>query len=307
MVNEHEGRRWAPIVFPARGRPKVPGHLRDRVATIYRAQAQDGRRFDAARSGLLARLDLTDTALTVMTCDAQFSSLLENWVAGCDAHGIECRRATLIFATDAQAHVRAEAMGLVSYHDAESSILGDMNPSTAYGDVQWVDYMYHQNWVIKKCVELSVDVLFQDVDLVWRHDPVPWLRRQAARGADVQAMYDGPNFRFQPLYANTGFMYLAATARVRAFWADVYGRHDMVGYFRSQQEPLNVVLAAHAHRGLQVQILDEARFANGHLYCGGRSIPPDPWVVHHSWTGTFQDKLDRYRVNDHWFLPQTEA
>ncbi len=116
--------------------------------------------------------------------------------------------------------------------------------------------------------------------MVWRRDPVPALSEAAAAGADIQAMYHGPNGRFEPMYANSGFMYFQNSVSVRDFWEEVCSRHDMVGYFRSQQEPLNVLLAAHAQRSLHVVVLDEERFANGHLYCGGRTPPADPWVVH---------------------------
>jgi hypothetical protein len=134
-------------------------------------------------------------------------------------------------------------------------------------------------------------------------DPLPALSEAAAAGADIQAMYDGPNGRFEPMYANSGFMYFQNSVRVRDFWEEVYSRHDMVGYFRSQQEPLNVLLAAHAQRSLHVVVLDEERFANGHLYCGGRTPPADPWVVHHSWTANLEQKLKRYIDSELWFLP----
>jgi len=158
--------------------------------------------------------------------------------------------------------------------------------------------------VIEQALACHVDVLFQDVDVVWRHDPVPELQALAAQGADIQVMYDGPNSRFQPLYANSGFMYLRNTSRVRDFWAEVCANHEWVGYYRSQQEPLNVLLAAHAHRGLDVRVLDEDRFANGHLYCGGRTPPDDPWVIHVSWTPDLATKLERYEANNLWFLDE---
>lgn len=278
--------------------------MHERCERIYELQADDTGRFDVAAGDLVARLDGSVGSITAMTCDHRFVPLFENWVEGCDRAGLKVRDSTMVFPIDREAFDRIETLGFVAHFDDESELLGGMRESVSYGDLAWVDYMYHQNWVIERLLSLdgSADLLFQDVDVVWRRDPRPALREQAERGADIQAMYDGPNPRFQPIYANGGFVYFRNAEPVRAFWADVYDRHEMVGYYRSQQEPLNVMLAVYATRGLEVQVLDEERFANGHLYCGGRTPPPDPWVVHHSWTGTLADKLDRYVESELWYL-----
>ncbi len=311
VTNAPDDRKWAEIRFLSPVQPEVSEDLLKRVAGVYRQQARDGERFAAARTELAKRVDLSGGAVVGMAFDHRFSRLFENWVAACDRFAIECRSHTMIFATDAGARQVAQRLGFVVYHDEESELLAAMTESGSYGDQAWTAYMYHQNWVIRTLLEFGqdfgADVLFQDVDVVWRRNPLPTLAATAGTGVDVQAMYDGPNARFQPLYANSGFMYFRNTASVRDFWAEVYSRHDMVGYFRSQQEPLNVILAAYAHRGLDVLVLDEERFANGHLYCGNRTAPPDPWVVHHSWTANFEQKLVRYVESDLWFLPQESS
>jgi hypothetical protein len=295
-------KRFASIQFHSRHRAEISDAERVLSHRVYEEQTEDDHRWAIAMPGLLARLDLTAGAVVGMTCNDQFSVLLENWAASCSQSEIDCSSSTIVFATDIETHGRAEALGLVSYFDANSSFLQNVRRSGQYGDAAWTEYMFHQNWVIKNLLQAPVDVLFQDVDLVWRRDPRPHLIEQAREGADVQAMYDGPNTRFQPLYANSGFMYFRNSPQVRAFWAEVYARHEMVAYYRSQQEPLNILLAAHAHRGLDVRILEEERFANGHLYCGGRTAPTDPWVMHNSWTKDLAEKLRRYEENELWFL-----
>ncbi len=305
MTDGSTKREWAPLRFHSSRRLEIPERHREKSRRVYELQADDDIRFAAATAGLLKRLDLSRGVVTGMTCDHRFSLLLENWAASCTRFGIECRAATIVFPTDRDALERVESLGFVAYFDDDSQLLRDMTQSESFGDIAWTEYMYHQNWVIKKLLDLPADVLFQDVDLVWRHDPIPLLHRQARDGAHIQAMYDGPNDRFQPLYVNSGFMYLRNSSQVRAFWGEVYAHHEMIGYYRSQQEPLNVMLAAYAHRGLEVLVLDEERFANGHLYCGGRTAPSDPWVVHNSWTQGLSEKLKRYRANDLWFLNES--
>jgi hypothetical protein len=302
MTGSSAGREWAPIRFHSTDAVEIPDDVRLRCQHVEELQAHDRTRFVASVPAVLRRLDLSRGVLTVMTCDDRFSILFANWAAACDRHGIDVRATTLVFATDEAARDRIESLGFVAYFDHDSQLLREMTHSGVYGDQAWVGYMYHQNWVIAQVLALGVDVLFQDVDVVWRHDPVPTLQAQAAEGAGVQVMYDGPNERFQPLYANSGFMYFRDTQQVREFWAEVCAHNELVGYYRSQQEPLNVILAAHAHRGLDVRVLDEDRFANGHLYGHGRTPPEDPWVVHLSWTRDLATKLERFAAHHLWFF-----
>jgi len=156
--------------------------------------------------------------------------------------------------------------------------------------------------VIQRTLHLGLAVLFQDVDVVWRRDPTPALAQRAAAGVHLQAMYDGPNPRFRPLHANSGFLYFADAEPAREFWREVYRRADLVARYRSQQEPLNLLLAQHRGTSLDVAILDEQRFANGHRFCGPRTPPVDPWIVHHSWTATLDEKFERYAAHGHWYL-----
>lgn len=301
-------RPWAPVRFHVAGSAEISDAITAQCDEVYHLQAQDSARFASASTDLFERLDASVGSVIAMTCDHRFSTLFANWAASCDHHGIDVRSSTIVFPTDGQAFDRIEALGFVAYHDPDSALVRAMSPSGSYADPAWVQYMYHQNWVIEELlgIEAGIDVLFQDVDVVWRRDPRPVLSANAANGIDVQAMYDGPNPRFQPLYANAGFMYMRNSPAVHSFWDEVYANHPMIGYYRSQQEPLNVLLAAHAHRGLEVLVLDEDRFANGHLYSGSRTAPADPWVVHHSWTADLATKLERYVASDTWFLGEDE-
>ena len=299
-------RQWAPIRFPRRERLELSTRVVETARRVSELQLDDTTRFDRNRETLLRQLDASAGVLIVMTCDERFVPLFENWVASCDQSGVEIRQRTLLFPTDLASKEHAEDLGIVTYFDKESALLREMTGSHRYSDFEWTMYMHHQNWVIQQVLQFDVDILFQDVDVVWRHDPTPYLATHAAGGVHIQAMYDGPNPRFQPHYANSGFLYFRADPTTRQFWAEVYRHGEMVSYYQSQQEPFNVLLAAHAQRSVEVVVLDDDRFANGHRYCGNRSTPSDPWVVHHSWTVDLAEKLDRYEGNGHWFLG-TEA
>ena len=220
-------RKWADIRFHPMHAAEIPARIRESSRRLAELLVDDHARFAASAAAVLRRLDLSGGRLTAMTCDDRFSVLFANWAAACDRHGIEVRTTTLVFPTDEGARDRVESLGFVTYFDDESLFLREIQPSWKYGDQSWPGYMLHQNWVIAEVLGCGVDVLFQDVDLVWRHDPVPELQAQAARGADIQVMYDGPNSRFQPLYANSGFVYFRNTPKVRSFWAEVCSNHEL--------------------------------------------------------------------------------
>jgi len=300
VANRHNP--WATVHFPAGKSAEPSDGMLQEVAQIYAWQQLDSERFRSNQGALFGRLDPHRTLTIAMNCDSVFVELFENWVASCSHAKLDNRHRTVVFVTDRPAMERVEALGYVAYFDEQSAFLASMKPSGQYGDAPWSHYMFHQNWIIQELLQLPTDLLFQDVDLVWKADPVPILTAGADHGFDVQAMYDGPNPLFQPLYANSGFMYLRPRPFLRHFWDEVYARHDMVRYYRSQQVPLNVQLAAYAHRGLRVHVLDEDRFANGHLYCGPRTAPPNPMVVHNSWTHDLAEKMARYHEHDLWFL-----
>ena len=225
------------LVGPLDSRPEHR-RIADRVAAM---QAEHDRHFDATVDGLLTQLDVSDGHVIVMTFDTRFAPLFENWAASCDRADIAVRGRTLVFPTDAVACERAESLGFVASFDPSSPLLASMGRSAVYGDPRWTEYMHHQNWVIQRTLHLGLAVLFQDADVVWRRDPTPALAQRAAVGTHLQAMYDGPNPRFRPLHANSGFLYFADAEPVREFWTEVYRRADLVARYRSQQEPLTLL------------------------------------------------------------------
>lgn len=60
-------------------------------------------------------------------------------------------------------------------------------------------------WLIDvavNCKHGTMQVLFQDVDLVWTHDPVPYFR---SIDADISFMDDGARTpRYTPFFVNSG-------------------------------------------------------------------------------------------------------
>jgi hypothetical protein len=240
----------------------------------------------------------------LMTLNRGYSKLLLNWVKSCDEHGIEVRSWTLIIALDAATAGQFEDLGFAVYCDENS--YGPQGPEACaeYGDYAFTRMMFPKTAAVQDVLNLGYDVLFQDVDLVWKKDPMAFLSHPGRRGLDAQFMYDGPNRYYQPLHANSGFFYLRNTHASRTFWKLVYDNFDKVLHLSSQQRVVNIVLTSRYFRGLMLDILPEEDFANGHLFSvqNQRNLPKNPCVIHCSWTKSLEHKLEKYKLAGIWYL-----
>jgi hypothetical protein len=177
-----------------------------------------------------------------------------------------------------------------------------------YGDEAFTRCMFAKSAVVHDVLALGRDLLFQDVDIVWRSDPLQKLSERAEHaGLDFQFMYDGPNRRFQPMQLNSGFFFVRCTELSRYAWTLVFENHDKVMSYRSQQMVVNQVMSSLRERGLRVSRLPEREYRNGH---GAHRIEhrkeeaefSDARVVHVSWTADIENKLAKLRDNGLWYL-----
>ena len=126
------------------------------------------------------------------------------------------------------------------------------------------------------CVlRLGWDVLFQDADLVWFRDPVPFFSSPtdpsalgSERDYDAYFQDDGARSqRYAPFSANTGFYFLRSNVRTVAFVHDLLNSYHYIAKWRSHQHVLDMLLVEHYTKsGLDVKILPQVDFAIGQLY-----------------------------------------
>ncbi len=119
------------------------------------------------------------------------------------------------------------AMGL--YHIGYASV--SRTASTDYLDRVFVDMMWYKTFSVYLLLRRKINILFQDVDLVWFRDPMSYFRDYIAQtkersdmtGSHPEAFFsdDGQrSMRYTPFYANSGFYYLLSTERSINFaWA----------------------------------------------------------------------------------------
>lgn len=112
-------------------------------------------------------------------------------------------------------------------------------------------------------MQLGYNLLFQDVDLVWREDPRRYFFQPRAAAVDMCWQYDGGNRHQQPLYANSGFIFVRNTRRSRLFWREAF----LLGHTQRSQQGITLPLLVHHYfnSGLRLHILGKRCEARLHL------------------------------------------
>lgn len=97
--------------------------------------------------------------------------LFLNFVCSCHLHNITTSN-ILVFAGSKEIITMIESTGAMGiYHEGYSSV--SKKASTDYLDRPFVDMMWYKAFSVYLVLQLKINVLFQDVDLVWFRDPFP--------------------------------------------------------------------------------------------------------------------------------------
>jgi hypothetical protein len=211
-----------------------------------------------------------------------------------------------MFPMDTDTAQACEKLG-VHYFYNETSYGPTTSTHGRYGDDDFRICMFMKNAVVKDVLDLGFEILFQDIDMVWYKNPLPFLEMQGrVNQYDFQFMFDGFNARFQPLYYNSGFFYIRNNEFSRKTWEVVFSNFDKVWQYGSQQIPVNIVMNTYRERGLRTHLLDKELFFNGHMVPSDESgkfkISDEIMVVHVSWTENLDSKIQKLKNNGLWFL-----
>ncbi len=281
----------------------------DRLRAVAEPYYDAYRRCAGERLERLAeiRAGLEQGPLLVTTFNEGFSDLFRNWEASCRAHAIDPRGFSIVFPMDEAADALARRMGFETYYDGVCYGKLPRNSVSVYGNDDYARCMFIKTAIVQDALQLDSDVLFQDIDVVWRRDPRSYLSLRARQeDLDFQFMYDGPNARFQPLHFNTGFFFVSSNALSRCAWSVVFEHLVEAFDFRSQQAVVNIVMSCLRERGLRAERLSETCFVNGHATPigpeGPAALAPDLFVVHASWTHNLAFKLEKLRSYGLWYL-----
>ena len=240
----------------------------------------------------------------VMMVNFGFMDMFLNWVRSCEANNIDPRSWALIFALDSESGRQVEELGFAVFVDETSYGKQSKEAAKNFGDNNFVRLMFAKTAIVQDVLLLGYHVLFQDADVIWKKDPSDFLFHPTRQEFDAQFMYDGPNQWYEPLHANSGFFFLRNTPESKTFWNMVFKNYDKILHYQSQQKVVNIVLLSRFFRGLKLDILEERDFANGHLFCEDKplKLPQNPYVIHCSWTKNIQDKINKYKNANLWYL-----
>lgn len=249
----------------------------------------------------------TRRSAIVMVANEGVMDLLLNFI--CSAEGVGIDLGTVMVFVGAPSYVPLlEDMGVnAMYH----SSLGEMPRSAAkmYMDSAFARMMWLKTTSVYVAMAAGYDVLFQDVDLVWLRDPLPYLD---ALGVDVAFMDDGARTpRYTPFFVNSGFFYIRHNHKTRYFQERLMKASvSEIGYSHSHQSVMIRHLAETVHlANLRIHVLSTKDFPSGQAYHEDKKYIKKiidrshrPFVFHMCWTSNKVDKLRYFKEIGLWFL-----
>ncbi|CAB9496552.1 Nucleotide-diphospho-sugar transferase [Seminavis robusta] len=264
---------------------------------------------------IVNRIKIKNTVI-VMVCNHGQSELLVNFACSTHARGLDISN-IIVFATDEETKELAESVGLAAYYDERN--FGEITSEAAkeYGDRHFTAMMMAKVICVQLISLLGVDLLFQDVDIVWYKNPLNFFHKNEHDPIHTFDMYyqdDGSHStRYAPYAPNSGFYYVRYNAKTRHFLTSLLMQGDLVLKTFSHQQAMTAVMAEHASLfGLRVKVLsrDENDFPGGYHYHrkNGEFLRQmfkgevSPTIFHMSWTKNKDNKLLFLKQMGEWYL-----
>jgi len=283
---------------------EIPEHSTEKAEAfhrLYRGRAEE--RMESLFS-TYSELDGPENLIVMLSCGHYFP-LFRNWLLSCDSNRIDPRGKLILFCLDRESAAGAGALGVKTCFLDPSSYT-PAGKAEHFGDGSFRTTMLYKNAIIVDALQLGASVLFQDTDMIWLKDPFHYLDA-AGDQSDVQIMYDGPNSRYKPIHGNSGFIRIRCRPGSQALFETAL-RNSASVLLKGHQFPLGRIMDRFTGHGLlQVEVLPEHLFLNGHLFNLKKGIMPragnwqrDGIVVHFSWTSSREDKfkkLSRFGLN----------
>ena len=213
---------------------------------------------------------------------------------------------------------RKEDVNLVNSMGAKAFFipqLGNMPKKAAgnYLDKTFSQMMWFKTTSVYLATAAGFNVLFQDTDLVWLKNPIPYLQNIPE---DVAFMDDGARTpRYTPFFTNSGFYYMKYNLKTLFFQEKMLkASASEIGYTHSHQSVLiRHLVESHHLIGLQVLVLDQKAFPSGQMYHHNKGYMKTvrdgtyvPHVFHMCWTANRKDKVRYFKELGYWHLPDDD-
>lgn len=144
--------------------------------------------------------------IIVQVCNYGQVELFHNFLCSAKARGLDYSH-VFMFATDEKTYALCQKLGITAYYN--EAIFGDMPEAAArgYGDRIFVKMMMAKVYCVHLVLSLGYNVLFQDVDLIWYKNPLPYFESPELEKWDMMFQDDGNRQpRYAPFSPNTGTM-----------------------------------------------------------------------------------------------------
>ena len=244
-------------------------------------------------------------AAIVMVANEGVMDLLLNFFCSAEASFVDVKNVVVFVGTEHYVPLIESLGGNAIYSPA----LGSMPKSAAAGylDKTFSRMMWFKTTSVFLALNAGFDVLFQDVDLTWIADPIPYLK---SLDHDVSFMDDGARTpRYTPFFVNSGFYYMKHNPRTLFFMEKMMkcGPSE-IGYTHSHQSVLTRHIAEVHHLiGLKVFVLDMELFPSGQAYHEKKKYLAKilahtymPFVFHMCWTDNRENKLVYFKEIKLW-------
>eukprot|EP00579_Thalassiosira_antarctica_P006665 CAMPEP_0201880180 /NCGR_PEP_ID=MMETSP0902-20130614/10855_1 /ASSEMBLY_ACC=CAM_ASM_000551 /TAXON_ID=420261 /ORGANISM="Thalassiosira antarctica, Strain CCMP982" /LENGTH=607 /DNA_ID=CAMNT_0048408159 /DNA_START=243 /DNA_END=2066 /DNA_ORIENTATION=+ len=258
----------------------------------------------------------SDNTVIVMVCNTGQSDLLINFICSAQARGFGdiVKEKVLVFATDEGMLKIAQGLGLRTFYDEKIFEKMPEKEAGRYGDRAFTQMMYAKVVTVQLINRLGHDVLFQDVDLVWYKNPIPFFHDRSNPLYDFDILFqdDGArSLRYAPYSANTGFYYVRNNDKTKFLFRSLLYMGDMVISMTSHQQALAALLDEHSSlTGLRVKTMSGVDFPGGYHYHRKKEIPflkdivqgkHVPYLMHMSWTTNKKNKLLFFQQMGLWY------
>lgn len=127
--------------------------------------------------------------MVVLVCNKGQAPLFRNFVCNARAKNLDLSH-IVMFATDLETKKMCDDLGIAVWY--EESIFGSM-PETAartYGDRTFTKMMMAKVYCVHLVLSCGYNVLFQDVDVIWYKNPLPYLDSEELEGTSITTHFD---------------------------------------------------------------------------------------------------------------------
>ena len=251
--------------------------------------------------------------LVVLTSNKGQSEMFRNFVCNARAKGLDLSH-VVMFATDKATAQLSRELGIHVWHDVE--LFGSLPEEAAdeYGDNIFSRMMMAKIYCVNLALTTGYNILFQDVDIVWHRNPLPFLLSKQFEQWDMVFQDDGGRSpRYRPYSPNSGFYFVRNTPKTVYLFETFVRMGDMIQLMKSHQRVLNdLIIHFTTTKGLRVKVIkkgDDNVFPGGVEFHNKKQLMKEiirgtrkPYIFHMSWTRNKENKQKFLEQLGEWYV-----